>query len=396
MSLLDQALHGALVRRDRNHTRRHLTAVSRQGLLSERRGRTLVDVSSNDTLGLSDHPLLCQRAAQWAETYGTGARASRLVTGTLDLHLQLEDTIAAFKQSEAALLFATGWQANASILPALCALSKQETGHPARVFMDKLNHASLHQGCLSAGIRQIRFRHNDLAHLEEQLNRHNDKEGLAFIITESVFSMDGDRADLAGLRQLADRFNAFLYVDEAHATGVFGSHGQGLSTGFADITLSTASKALGGMGAFVTGSRALCDYLLNHASGFIYSTALPPAVLGALDAALEVVPTLDDARASLLNKAEKFRTTMQKAGWCTGASSTHIVPLLVGESHDALALAQTLENEGFLAMAIRPPTVPPHTARLRLSFDTRLTDDALDRLTVLLTRHVPKTRPACP
>ncbi|GBQ06687.1 aminotransferase class I/II-fold pyridoxal phosphate-dependent enzyme [Saccharibacter floricola] len=396
MSLLDQALHGALARRDRNHTRRHLTAVSRQGLLSERRGRALIDVSSNDTLGLSDHPLLCQRAAQWAETYGTGARASRLVTGTLDLHLQLEDTIAAFKQSEAALLFATGWQANASILPALCALSKQETGHPARVFMDKLNHASLHQGCLSAGIRQIRFRHNDLAHLEEQLNRHNDKEGLAFIITESVFSMDGDRADLAGLRQLADRFNAFLYVDEAHATGVFGSHGQGLSTGLADITLSTASKALGGMGAFVTGSRALCDYLLNHASGFIYSTALPPAVLGALDAALEVVPTLDDARTSLLNKAEQFRTIMQKAGWCTGASSTHIVPLLVGESHDALALAQILEDEGFLAMAIRPPTVPPHTARLRLSFDTRLTDDVLDRLTVLLTRHVPKTRPACP
>lgn len=396
MSLLDQALHGALARRDRNHTRRHLTAVSRQGLLSERRGRALIDVSSNDTLGLSDHPLLCQRAAQWAEKYGTGARASRLVTGTLDLHLQLESRIAAFKQSEAALLFATGWQANASILPALCALSKQETGHTARVFMDKLNHASLHQGCLSAGIRQIRFRHNDLAHLEEQLNRHNDEEGLAFIITESVFSMDGDRADLAGLRQLADRFNAFLYVDEAHATGVFGSHGQGLSTGLADITLSTASKALGGMGAFVTGSRALCDYLLNHASGFIYSTALPPAVLGALDAALEVVPTLDDARTSLLNKAEQFRTIMQKAGWCTGASSTHIVPLLVGESHDALALAQILEDEGFLAMAIRPPTVPPHTARLRLSFDTRLTDDALDRLTVLLTRHVPKTRPACP
>lgn len=393
MNDLQQALHAALAQRDTAHTRRHLIPVTRHEALSKRNGKTLIDVSSNDTLGLADHPLLCERASLWAERYGVGARASRLVSGTLDLHLQLEEKVATFKRSEAALLFATGWQANASILPALSALSKQETGYPARIFMDRLNHASLHQGCLSAGVRQIRFRHNDLAHLETLLQRHHDDKGLAFIITESIFSMDGDRADLAGLRRLADRFNAFLYVDEAHATGVWGPQGRGLSTGLADITLSTASKALGGMGAFVTGSRALCDYLTNHASGFIYSTALPPSVLGALDAALDLVPTLENTRTALHNTATTLRTNLQNAGWDTGASSTHIIPLLVGESHEALALAASLEEEGFLAMAIRPPTVPPHTARLRLSLDTRLDARACERLTALLTRHAPPREP---
>lgn len=391
MNTLEEALYSALKRREQAQMRRYITPVTRTQKHIQRQGKTLIDVSSNDYLGLADHPLLRQRAAQWAERYGTGARASRLVSGTLELHTHVEQKIATFKGCEAALLFASGWQANASIVPALCALSRQETGHDAHIFMDRLNHASLHHGCQSAGIGQIRFRHNDLAHLEKLLTHHQHNKGLSFIITESVFSMDGDRANLKGLRRLADQFNAFLYVDEAHATGVWGPQGQGLASGLADITMSTASKALGGMGAFVTGSQLLCDYILNHASGFIYSTALPPAVLGALDAALDLIPSLDQQRQTLQQHAAYVRDRLHQAGWSTGDSSTHIIPLLVGESKAALNLARYLEEEGFLATAIRPPTVPPHTARLRLALDTRCTNDVIDRLVQALLRHLPQS-----
>lgn len=380
MNHLQNALHAALQERDKHHTRRHLTPMMRQGERLIHQGRALIDVTSNDYLGLAHHPLLRHRAAEWAERYGTGARASRLVSGTLPLHTELEAKLAAFKKSEAALLFASGWQANASLLPALNQLSLRQMGHPALFFMDKLNHASLHQGCLAAGVRQIRFRHNDLTHLETLLHRHASQPGLKFIITESVFSMDGDRADIAALRALAKRYEAFLYVDEAHATAVLGPEGRGLTQGMADITMSTASKALGGMGAFVTGSRALCDYLLNHASGFIYSTALPPACLGALDAALELAPHLEHERCHLQKQADRLRSHLQDAGWDTGASSTHIIPIMVGESHTALQIAHALEARGFLSVAIRPPTVPPGTARLRIALTSQLSASMIDQL----------------
>ncbi|MCX5616915.1 8-amino-7-oxononanoate synthase [Bombella sp. TMW 2.2559] len=380
MNAFQSALQAALYERDQQQTRRHLVPVERQDGSLLRQGRRLVDVTSNDYLGLADHPLLRQRAADWAERYGTGARASRLVSGTLPLHTQLEEKLARFKKSEAALLFASGWQANASLLPALNHLSRQQMGHPAILFMDRLNHASLHHGCLAAGLRQVRFRHNDLAHLENLLERHADQPGLKFIITESVFSMDGDRADIPALRRLADRYGTFLYVDEAHATAVLGPEGCGLSNGLADITMSTASKALGGMGAFVTGSQALCDYLVNQASGFIYSTALPPACLGALDAALEIVPPLDAERQHLQHQADRLRQRLNDAGWDTGPSSTQIIPVMIGESGTALHVARSLEKKGFLSIAIRPPTVPPGTARLRIALESRLSAATIDRL----------------
>lgn len=380
MTALQSALKAALAQREHAHIRRYLTPSPRQEGRILRNGRALIDITSNDYLGLSSHPLLRQRAAEWAETYGTGARASRLVSGTLDLHTQLEDKLAAFKKNEAALLFSSGWQANASLIPALAALSKQQTGHPALIFMDKLNHASLHHGCQAAGIRQIRFRHNDLNHLEHLLERETSTKGLKFIITETVFSMDGDCANIPALRALADKTGACLYVDEAHATAVLGPKGRGLACGLADITMSTASKALGGMGAFVTGSRALCDYLINQASGFIYSTALPPAVLGALDAALDLIPTLDAPRQHLQHQAERLRQKLQTAGWSTGASSTQIIPVMIGRSEDALHIARNLEQYDFLSVAIRPPTVPPNTARLRLALNSQLDASTIDHL----------------
>ncbi|EHH68240.1 aminotransferase class I/II-fold pyridoxal phosphate-dependent enzyme [Gluconobacter morbifer] len=380
MSRFDAYFRAALTERDAAGTRRILRAVRREDGTIVRDGRRLVDMSSNDYLGLADHPLLRERATEWALRYGTGARASRLVSGTLDLHRRVEEKMVGFKGTQGALLFASGWQANASVMPALCGLSISRTGHPMQVFADRLNHASLHHGCAAAGIRQVRFRHNDLDHLETLLKREAGKPGLRMIVTESVFSMDGDRADIPALRTLADRYDAFLYLDEAHATGVLGPHGRGLSCGMADLAMGTCSKALGGMGAYVAGSGAMCDWLVNHASGFIYSTALPPAVLGAIDAALDVVPGMDEAREGLLAQAERLRRTLNGAGFSTADSTTQIVPVLIGESQTALDVAVGLEDAGFLTVAIRPPTVPLHTARLRLALHAGLTDGQIDDL----------------
>lgn len=323
----------------------------------------MLNVSSNDYLGLSTHPLLAQRAAEWGQRHGTGSGASRLVTGTLDLHLQVEARIAEAKHTEAALLFASGWQANAGVLAALLRLPGE-----ALVFTDRLNHASLHHGCAAAGVRQIRFRHNDMSHLETLLKQHEARPGRRFIVTESIFSMDGDQADVAALGGLAQRHGAFLYLDEAHATGVAGTNGMGLADARSvDLAMGTFSKALGGFGAYVAGSRVLCDWLVNACSGFIHTTALPPTVLGAIDAALDLVPGMDAERARLTSSATRVRAALGEAGISTGESTTQIVPAIAGDVQATLAWAAALRASGILAVAIRPPTVPAGTSRLRLA-----------------------------
>jgi 8-amino-7-oxononanoate synthase len=341
-------------------------------------GRELIDFSSNDYLGLSHHPALAERAGDWAGRWGTGAGASRLVRGTLDLHARIEARIAELKGAEAALLFASGWQANAAIIPALIGAG----GGPALVFTDRLIHSSLHHGVLAAGARQIRYRHNDLGHLEAQLKARAAEPGRRFILTESVFSMDGDEADVVRLAAIADCYGAFLYLDEAHATGVLGPKGMGLS-GLApsgvDLVMGTFSKALGGFGAYVAGSSALCDYLVNSCSGFIYSTALPPPVLGAIDAALDLVPGMDAERAHLAGLGRSLRNGLADLGMDTAGSTTQIVPAIVGDAAETLELSRKLEEGGVLAIAIRPPTVPKGSSRIRfgLSAAHSATDVAL-------------------
>ena len=296
MAALDTHLATALERIDARHERRRLTATALQGGgRLARDGATLIDFSSNDYLGLALHPLLAERATEWTARHGSGAGASRLVTGTHQAHLGLEAKIAAFKGREAALLFPSGWQLNAAVLAALLKAAPQ-----ALLFTDRLIHASLHAG--AAGHRQIRFRHNDLDHLEELLAGYADRPGPRLIVTESVFSMDGDRTDLARLGAIARAHDAFVYLDEAHATGVLGPEGRGLSAeapGAADLVMGTFSKAMGGFGAYVAGSRLLIDYLVNVCGGFIFSTAPPPAMLGAIDAALDLVPGMEAERARL-------------------------------------------------------------------------------------------------
>jgi 8-amino-7-oxononanoate synthase len=357
-----------------------------------RDGRRLLNVSGNDYLGLSRHPALVERSTQWAARHGTGAGASRLVTGTLDLHRQVEQRLAAFKGCEAALLFASGWQANASVLPALFRAVPGE----ALVFTDRLNHASLHHGCMAASVRQIRFRHNDLDHLEALLDARIGQVGTRFILTESVFSMDGDRADVARLAAIARRHDAFLYLDEAHATGVLGPQGRGLGAGIQgiDCVLGTCGKALGGFGAYVAGSRLLCDYLVNSCSGFIHSTALPPPMLGAIDAALELVPQMESERAHLAGQAERLRASLHGLGIGTAGSSSQIVPAILGGAEQALAAAEALERRGVLGVAIRPPTVPAGSSRIRFALSAVHDEAAIDRLIALLPECLGAGHPA--
>lgn len=336
-----------------------------------------IDVASNDYLGLSRHPHLIERACAWARTHGAGSRASRLVTGTSAALLALEAKLAAFKGCAAALLFATGFQANSTALPALLAL------HPRPlVFTDRLVHASLHAGCRAAGVREIRFRHNDLDHLDRLLRQHPGEFRL--IVSESVFSMDGDRADVVGLAKLARHHGAYLYLDEAHATGVLGPQGRGLAASIPDksnlIVMGTLGKALGSAGAYIAGSQALIDWLVNACAGFIYSTAPAPAALGAVEAALELVPTMNHARARLLAMAESLRAELAAKGLDTGASTTQIVPAIFGSNESAVAAAERLAAAGIRVVAIRPPTVPEKTARLRFSLSAALTDSQFERL----------------
>jgi 8-amino-7-oxononanoate synthase len=385
MTLFDSYFEQALERASGSGLRRSLRAgAMADGGRIIRDGHAHLDFSSNDYLGLSQHPLLKERASEWALRHGAGAGASRLVTGTSDAHLAVESKIARFKGTEAALLFASGWQTNAAVLPALL---KAVPG--AQLFTDRLIHASLHQGCAAAGVKQIRFRHNDLDHLETLLGeRTNDAP--AIIVTESVFSMDGDRADLVRLNAIAKAQNAFVYLDEAHATGVLGPHGGGLSAampGALDLVMGTFSKALGGFGAYVAGSRLLCDYLVNACSGFIFTTAPPPAMLGAIDAALDLVPTMDDDRSRLAALGDRVRARLIDKGFDVGPSTTQIVPVIVGDADRAMGLSRDLEQADIIAAAIRPPTVPQGSSRLRLALRSTHNDEDIDHLLRAIDIH---------
>ena len=395
MSRFDAAFAEQLEALAARHRRRGLRPMAPAGTGRVRlEGRELINFSSNDYLGLTRHPELIRRAQAWAERWGAGSGASRLVAGSLEPLHALEERLARFKGCEAALILVSGWQANASLLPALADAGL--LGAEPLVFADRLIHASLHLGCQAAGLRQHRFRHNDLDHLESLLRRHDGRGTRRFIVTESVFSMDGDRADLAGLAELADRYDAFLYVDEAHATGVLGPKGAGLTAalpGRIDLVMGTFGKALGGFGAYVAGSRVLCEMLVNRCSGLVYATALPPAVLGAIDAALELVPDMDQERLHLHAQAGRLRAACAAAGIDTGASTTQIVPALVGGDEPTLAAARALEAAGILGVAIRPPTVPAGAARIRFALSAAHTATDID---ALIAAAIPILRPDSP
>jgi len=387
MPNFDHFWSATLTSLEATNRRRRLRDVARLpgGRIKLGNGPVLLDFASNDYLGLSFRPELINKTREAAATHGTGAGASRLVAGNLAAFSTIEAKLAAGKGTEAALVFVSGVQANLTLLPAL--LDAKVLGAEPLVYADRLNHASLIQGCVSAGARQHRFKHNDLAHLAELLERDKALDRPRFIITESVFSMDGDRADLPALSKLAAQYSAFLYIDEAHATGVLGPNGFGLAHGLKNaLVMGTFSKGLGGFGAYAACSANLRDYLINRCGGIIYATALPPAVLGAMEAALDLIPNLSTERAHVQALAADLRTRLNTAGFDTGPSTTQIVPLILGEEAKVLTLATALEAEGFLAAAIRPPTVPTGTSRMRFTLSAAHTAENVAALAEAVIR----------
>jgi 8-amino-7-oxononanoate synthase len=389
MTASERSYQAFLDRRAAEGLRRSLTGVAAPTAREIRAGgRLYVNFSSNDYLGLRSHAALIGRAREWAEAHGVGSGASRLVTGNLDLFAPIEAKLAKLKGKQAALVMASGFQTNAAVLQAL--LDRVVLGTEPLVFADRLNHASMHFGCQAAGVRQLRYRHCDASHLGELLSQYQGDSRPRFILTESVFSMDGDLAPLAGIAALARAHDACLIVDDAHATGILGEGGAGLAAE-ADIVIGTFSKALGSFGGFVASSETVRDYLVNRCAGLIYSTALPPPVLGAIDAALDLVPGMNDERAHVAGLAERFRAGAQAAGLNTGASTTQIVPVILGSAETALAMSARLRQASLWATSIRPPTVPVGTARLRLAFNASHHESDIDRLLdVLSAENAPR------
>jgi predicted pyridoxal phosphate-dependent acyltransferase len=337
-------------------------------------GKEVVLLSSNNYLGLAEHPALREAGIRALEQYGCGAGASRSISGTMELHKALEERIARFKGCEAALLFSTGYMANMGLLSTLV-----EDGD--LILSDEFNHASIVDGCRLSRAEVWVYRHRAMDHLEALLKRSAHRRRL--IVTDGVFSMEGVIAPLPEIRRLADRYGALVMVDDAHASGVLGQGGRGTAehfgmTGRIEIQMGTLGKALGGFGAYVAGQQDLIDYLINRCRTFIYTTALPPAVAAMALAALDIVEKEPQRRQRLWENTGYFRKGLQKMGFDTGMSETPICPVLIGENALTMEADHRLMAQGVFVQGLRPPTVPAQGARLRAALMATHTREDLD------------------
>lgn len=376
----------ALESRDLRRSRR--TVTGRQGPEVEIEGRRILCLSSNDYLGLASDDRLVAAAVATLERSGSGAGASPLISGHMDAHEQLERELADWLGCEAALLFGSGYHANIGTIAAL-------VGPDDEIFSDELNHASLIDGCRLARAPASIYPHRDVAALGQLLGQSRARRKL--VVTDSIFSMDGDAAPLQEIVDLAEAHGAWVMIDEAHATGVFGSDGAGLAAerglgARVAIRMGTLGKALGGYGAFVAGSRPLVDWLVNRARAYVYSTALPPAVVGAVRAAVEIARVDEERRDRLWRNARRLHAGLVAAGLTLPSLESPIVPVVVGSSKVVLDVARRALAEGVFAPAIRPPTVPEGTARLRLTPIATHTDEQIDRAVDVVSRAVRESR----
>jgi 8-amino-7-oxononanoate synthase len=381
ISSLDAFAREKLGRLDRARLRRRLVDTARtDGLWASRQGRRLLSFSCNDYLNLSQHEAIKEAAIAAIRRHGIGAGASRLVTGNHPLFGELEMRLARLKEAEAACIFGSGYLANTGIIPALI-------GGQDLVLIDELAHACLWAGARLSGATVLPFRHNDAAHAEALLAEHRSRHPHVLIATEGVFSMDGDLAPLPRLGVLARRYDAWLLSDDAHGIGVLGGgRGSTFATGQkADVPLQmgTLSKAIGGYGAYLCASRPVIDLMHNRARTLIYSTGLPAVLVASAIAALDLIERDPGYAARPLQKAKAF-TRM------TGLpeAQSPIVPVIVGAADAALRASALLEQEGFLVVAIRPPTVPDGTARLRFAFSALHPDDAIERLADIVRTRI--------
>lgn len=349
--------------------------------------RSLIMCASNNYLGLANHRRLIDAACNAIRVFGTGSSGSRLITGNTVLHEQLESQLAGLKRTEAAILFNTGFMANLAVLSTLL-------GEGDVIFSDELNHASIIDGCRLSKANIVVYRHNDMADLEKKLLQRVGHSGNSrmLIVTDGVFSMDGDIALLPDIVELADRFEAWVMVDDAHATGVLGAHGGGTADYYGlppekvHVQLGTMSKALGAEGGFVAGSQLLVDYLRNRARPFIFSTALSPSVIASAGTAVELVSNEPERRVRLHEIAHRVRDGLSYLGFQVLPGETPIIPVILGDPERAVEFGQRLEVNGVFASAVRPPSVPPGTSRIRLTVMATQTDADIAQILNAFTR----------
>ena len=381
MQSLDDYASEKLDNLQRRHLRRTLTETMREdGIWVERGGRRLLSFSCNDYLNLTHHPEVKAAAAAALQLYGAGSGASRLVTGNHPLYAELETRLARIKDTEAAVVFGSGYLANSGIIPVLI-------GRDGLVLVDELAHACIFAGSQLSRGKVLMFRHNDVAHLADLLATHRAQHDHALIVTDGVFSMDGDLAPLAELNALAEAHDAWLMSDDAHGLGVVGG-GRGSSFAGGEhvalpLQMGTLSKAVGAYGGYLCASAHVIDLMRNRARTLIYSTGLPPAIVAGAIAALDVIEREPDYAALPVQKAKNFTrlTNLPDA-------QSPIVPIVIGDEEAAMSVARLLADEGFLAAPIRPPTVPEGTARLRLTFTAHHPDAEIERLACLVRERV--------
>lgn len=370
-----QRISSFLAKCKKNNLYRTLNSItSKNGIELTIDQKSYLNFSSNNYLGLAEHPDLAHASCAYTKMYGTGSAASRLVTGNLKIFQELEEQISTLYHSPC-LLFNSGYQANLSLLPALFT---KETA----VFSDKSNHNSILQGIKLSDAKQVRYRHSDLNHLEDLLKKSSAKE--RWIATESLFSMDGDLSNLKQLIFLKQKYNCYLFLDDSHAFGVYGVKGLGLGCleKGVDLIMSGLGKAAGSFGAFAICDQKIKEYLIQKAGGFIYSTALPPGVIGSLKAAFDVIPKMDRERRTILETSDYFREELVQNGFSIGRSNSHIIPVYCMSEAQALETMERLKEQGIWATAIRPPTVS--RPLIRFSVTCRHTREHVDRVVALL------------
>lgn len=334
--------------------------------------KSYINFSSNDYLGLSSSPKLQVNISK----INSGSTASRLVCGNTSNINRLEKLLAQWKQKEAALVFNSGYQANSTIIPAIA-------DRKSIIFSDKLNHASIIDGVKLSGARHIRYKHKDLTQLQELLEKHSSENCRKIIISETLFSMDGDYADIEEICRLAEEYNCLTYIDDAHGSGLSGNNGIGpceTSMGKIDFYISTFGKALGSFGAFCACSQMLKDYLINCARGFIFSTALPPIVIETNIKSVELIQSMDSQRKKLQQNIQKIRSFLKKEDLATIDSNSPIIPIITGTEKETLQLSDFLLENGIFAIAIRPPTVPESTCRIRITVSSEHSENDIDKL----------------
>jgi 8-amino-7-oxononanoate synthase len=369
---------------ERGLLRNPVTLSSPQGVYIRINGKTYINFSSNDYLNLTSHRSVLKAASAALKRYCFGAGSSRLLSGTISPHRELEEKIAGFKKTEAAILFGSGYAANVGTIPAIA-------GRDAIVFSDELNHASIIDGIRLSGAEKRIFRHCDMNDLEGQLRRCRGKRK-KIVITDTVFSMDGDIAPLKDILDLSRNYGAIMMIDEAHAFGVLGREGRGGLEHFGVedqdvIQMGTLSKAVGCMGGYVAGSKRLINLLVSRARSFMYSTAPPPAAAAAATAAIGIISSHSRARRkALIKNSERLRNGLREAGFDTLGSETQIIPVLAGSVKAAMKMSERLMLHGIFAPAIRPPTVPSGACRIRFSVTSGHGPDEIDRVIRLLEK----------